>query len=357
MAHALDFSLGRAAIAFKANNGKPWHGYGAHILDSDGPAEIAAKAGLDYRVMSSPALYTVPNIAFDADQPESAENPKMLSRSYENRAVLYRDDTLEALSVMSDSHYTPAQPIQLLEGLFELTKDSGYEMDVAGALKGGRVVWALAKRKDGDGAIGRDIIQPYVLLLTSYDGTYARTARLTSVRVVCQNTVSLSGMLDAKTTSKQRNSAEFSLEKSNSLLSDLGQHDKAFADYLELSKQMAKQRMTPDTLQRFFAKLYAPKAFEDETKWLDSPLSWDKDKVTSNAKNNVATLHDIFKDSPGADLPSANGTLWGALNAVTFMQDHMARTKEDKRWESATIGNGNRVKDAALELAVSMLQR
>jgi phage/plasmid-like protein (TIGR03299 family) len=354
MSHDLDFSLGRAAIAYKASNGKPWHGYGAHIEDGMTAEQIAEIAGLNFRVEKAPAFYHVPNANFDPAKPVGADNLEMLTRSYENRAVLYRDDTLEALSVMSESHYTPAQPIELLNGLMELTKDSGFEMDVCGALRGGKVVWGLAKRVGEQGEIAGDVILPHVLLLSSYDGTYARTGRLTSVRVVCQNTVSLSGMIDAKTTTKQRNSAEFTLEKANDLFDNLGSYDKAFADYLEASRAMAGVKLSSDTLSRFFAKLYAPDALKDADNFLKTEINFDNKKVTTNQRNNVRDLLNIFRDSPGAELPSANGTLWGALNAVTFFQDHAARTKDNKRWESATLGAGNAKKDAALKLALSM---
>jgi phage/plasmid-like protein (TIGR03299 family) len=354
MSHALDFSLGKAAIAYNASEGKPWHGFGA-AKPEDAKWTLddwITNAGLDYEVHKSPAIYHVPNPNFDAKAPLSADNSPMQQRSYENRAVLYRTDTLEALSVMSESHYTPAQPRELLEGLFQLVEGNGFEMDVAGALRGGKVVWGLAKRIDGQGDIAGDVIKPYVLLLTSYDGSYARTGRLTSVRVVCQNTVSYSSFVDGNTTAKQRNNGEFD---ANKLFDQLGEFDNAFDEYMAAMRAMSDVKMTSDTLKRFFAKLYSPKALKNEEQWLKTELDFDREGVSSNQRNNVATLLDIFRDSPGSALPSADGTLFGALNAVTFYQDHAARTKNDLRWESATIGNGNRSKDKALEVAMEMV--
>ena len=349
MSHALDFTLGKAAIAYRASEGKPWHGFGGHISDDMNAAQIAQVAGVNYRVAKAPAFYSIPNPNFKEGDDESLA---MLTRSYENRAVMYRTDTGDPLSVMSESHYDPAQPIELLEGLMGLVKGNGFKMDVAGALKGGRVVWGLAKREEGQGDIAGDIILPYILLLTSYDGTYARTARATSVRVVCQNTVSLSAVMNAQTTAKQRNSGEFDADK---LFTQLGEFDSAFAEYVQAVKAMSKVRMTDDKLSRFFAKLYSPKALKDDSDWLRTELDFDREGVTSNQRNNVAQMVRLFTDSPGADKAAADGTLWGALNAVTFYQDHVARTKEGKRWESATIGNGNRAKDAAMSLALEML--
>ena len=124
---------------------------------------------------------------------------------------------------------------------------------------------------------------------------------------------------------------------------------------MTLLKDAAKRKVGSETLNRFFAKLYAPKAFKDSDNWLKSELDFDREGVTTNARNNFRDMLNIFRDSPGSELPSANGTLYGALNAVTFYQDQVARTKDDKRWESATLGNGNRMKDSALSLTMELL--
>jgi hypothetical protein len=49
----------------------------------------------------------------------------------------------------------------------------------------------LAKIGDGAPIIGQDIVRPYLLLTTSFDGSMATTAKLTAIRVVCHNTLSV----------------------------------------------------------------------------------------------------------------------------------------------------------------------
>lgn len=45
----------------------------------------------------------------------------------------------------------------------------------------------------GDGAsiVGQDVVRPYVLFATSYDGTMATIAKFTAIRVVCNNTMTM----------------------------------------------------------------------------------------------------------------------------------------------------------------------
>jgi phage/plasmid-like protein (TIGR03299 family) len=356
MSHELDFSKGFAAIAIGAGTDTPWHGLvNDYLTPDDTPETAVKKGGLDWSVHKSPVTYKV-------GQEE---------RSFENRSVLFRSDTGDALSVMSESHYVPAQPIDLVRGLYEVIRGSGFVIDCIMALKGGRVISALARREAEPGQLGDDIHLPYLGIMTSFDGTFARQANLTAIRRVCMNTVRFS-LADSQTvTAKQRNSRDFTIEKANDLFDKLGEFDKGFASYMETMRAMAAVKMTDDKLKRFFAKLYAPEVFTNEEQWQRSAMDWDKTKmregkerlvVSTNARNTIADLINLYRDSPGSSLPSADGTLYGAFNAVTYHVDHEARTKtrngesEDaKRWESASTGNGARMKEKALELASSLI--
>lgn len=345
MSHELDFSKGFAAIATGAGTEMPWHGHvNEYILPEDDAATIARKGGLDFTVEKSPVVYAIGNE----------------QRAFENKAVLYRSDTGEALSVMSQSHYVPAQPIELIEGLLEVVKGSGFVIDCVMALKGGKVISALARREAEPGQLGDDITMPYLGILTSFDGTFARQGSLTAIRRVCMNTVRFSlGNSETKTV-KQRNSREFTIEKANDLFDKLGEFDEGFANYMEVMRAMSKVKMSDSLASRFFAKLYAPDIFKDSDNWQKSTM--DEDNITTNKKNVILDLIEAYKDSPGSELKSAKGTLYGAFNAVTFHHDHAARTKtgkgeveECKRWESASLGNGARMKEKALELATEIV--
>jgi phage/plasmid-like protein (TIGR03299 family) len=331
MSHELDFSKGSAAIAYRGE--VPWHGFGNVIGANDSIKTIQKKAGLDYEVHPTPSLYMF--------------NDEL--REVKNRVQLVRSDTGESLSEMSGSNYKIRQPAEVLEFFKNLCDGGGLQINVAGALHGGKKVWALAERVGAGGTIGNDLIKPYILLVDSYDGTHATTARWTSVRVVCQNTLSFSEQ-DRKTQTKRKHSQEFGVD---GMQLELGEFDKSFKAYVETLKAMTKVKMTDDKLQRFFAKIYCPEVFKDEEKWTNSIL--DFEDTSTNKRNQIADLFNLNRDNLGAELPSANNTLYGALQTVTFFQDHIARTKGNKRFESATIGAGNRFKDDAHELALSLI--
>ena len=83
----------------------------------------------------------------------------------DDRFVLVRSDTHAALSIVSGD-YQIVQPTEVLEFYRELMRLYGYTLETAGALDGGRKVWALAKT-DISGAAddhGEDQLAAYILL-------------------------------------------------------------------------------------------------------------------------------------------------------------------------------------------------
>ncbi|GEQ77475.1 hypothetical protein CTTA_4480 [Comamonas testosteroni] len=102
----------------------------------------------------------------------------------------YRRDTQAPLSVVS-SRYQVVQPREVLEFYRDLTEVAGYELETAGVLKAGRKFWALARTGKSAVLKGKDVVNGYLLLATSCDGTLATVAMPTTVRVVCNNTLTI----------------------------------------------------------------------------------------------------------------------------------------------------------------------
>ena len=59
--------------------------------------------------------------------------------------------------------------------------------------------------------------------------------------------------------------------------------------------------------------------------------------------------------SPGSALASARGTLWGALNGVTYYADWSSRARsQQNRMFSAWFGSNDNLKTRAAEVAAEM---
>jgi phage/plasmid-like protein (TIGR03299 family) len=81
--------------------------------------------------------------------------------------------------------------MEILHFYRDLTEQSGFELETAGVLKGGKKFWALARTGQSSALKGKDVSNGYILLATACDGTLATTAQFTSIRVVCNNTLAI----------------------------------------------------------------------------------------------------------------------------------------------------------------------
>ena len=74
------------------------------------------------------------------------------------------------------------------------------------------------------------------------------------------------------------------------------------------------------------------------------------------AAKRVALLNTINTGAPGQKMASAKGTLWGAVNAVTYYLDHVCKSKsDDARLDKAWFGDNRVVKARAVDLAKAIL--
>lgn len=156
----------------------PWHELGNKV-DQPATAEVALeKGGLDWKV----ELVKIQT----AGTPSTPITRRM--------AVVRTDKDVEDPTRVLGIVHPGFRPMQNCEGiqLLEWLLGEGqniYHTD--GYLGKGEVVWVMA-RLPGDLTIrGRDIAEPYLLFSNSHDGTRAIDLRLTTVRVVCQNTLNL----------------------------------------------------------------------------------------------------------------------------------------------------------------------
>lgn len=68
--------------------------------------------------------------------------------------------------------YKVHQPAEVLEFFNTLVQSAGFTLEVAGAIKGGKRIWALANVNKAV-VLHDDAVRGYLLLSTSFDGTAA----------------------------------------------------------------------------------------------------------------------------------------------------------------------------------------
>jgi phage/plasmid-like protein (TIGR03299 family) len=321
----IDETTGRAAIAYAGQT--PWHGLGRQLTAGASIDTWTEEAGLAYTVLSSDVLYNTPATSEPQAWPE--------------RKVLHRSDTGAPLAVVSKD-YNVVQPAQVMDFFRKLADIGGFQMETAGALSHGRRVWALASVGEGAPVVDGDVVKPYLLLGTSYDGTMATVAKFTAIRVVCNNTITpaVNSTQDEinkgyiKSSVRVLHSERFDAD---AVRLQLGIVSNQFERFLVQSRQLAGVPMSTEQADAFIQELLKP---------------YHASAVAINESRAYKRIMDLFanRKAIGADIAGVSGTRWAALNAVTQLVDHERGRGTNTRLESAWFVTGAAMKNRALEL-------
>ena len=164
----------------------PWHSKGNAVTDE----------GAMY---SAPLFITACGLNWEAEK-------RQLSRkvgtdgAYElaNAWEVVRKSDGKILADMVGERYTILQNIEAFSWFQGWLDAKEAALHTGGALFGGSRIWALAKlNRDPMEIAAGDIVEKYVLLSHSHDGSLAIRVGFTPIRVVCHNTLSMAHKADA----------------------------------------------------------------------------------------------------------------------------------------------------------------
>ena len=289
----------------------PWHGLGNQLTPHQ-PIEVwAQQAGMDWQIESSNVSYMAEN--------HKGQN---LILPHDEQRVLYRSDTHAPLSVVSQ-RYQEVQPREILEFYRDLTEQSGFELETAGVLKGGRKFWALARTGKSTVLKGNDLVNGYVLLATSCDGSLATVAMPTTVRVVCNNTLSIA-VNGAEQAVKVSHRSNFDADV---VKQRLGIAVSQWDQFMYEMKVLSERKVSTKEANAYFETLLTQTTPQspDNT---PSGLRLLKPSSTPIIPNERAykKLQTMYGgQGRGAELTAAKNTAWGLLCAVTEFVDHEPR--------------------------------
>ena len=330
----------------------PWHGLG-NQLSQNQPIEVwAQQAGMDWRIESSDVSYMAQN-----------HRGQNIIMPFEEQRVLYRSDTHAPLSVVSQ-RYQEVQPTQILEFYRDLTEQSGFELETAGVLKGGKKFWALAKTGQTTALKGKDVSNGYILLATACDGTLATTAQFTSIRVVCNNTlaIALKGQNSSAGVVKVPHSTRFDADR---IKQQLGISVRAWDEHTYEMKQLSQRKVTQQEAAAYFDAVFNNSSLSptEQDEGIiqyyrqvanQAPNTPSKTEPNGRAMSKVMTMFNGH--GRGAELSSAKDTAYGLLCSITEFADHERRAMSaDHRLDSAWFGAGAGLKQRGLEQALRMI--
>jgi phage/plasmid-like protein (TIGR03299 family) len=317
MAHELEFVDGKAQMAYVGS--EPWHGLGVKVSADLTPDQMLEVAGLDWTVRKVPAYAEI-------DGTDIAIGRSALIRS--------RDNSI--LDIVSDD-WNPVQNEEAFEFFNEFVMAGDMEMHTAGSLKNGQIVWGLAKIKESFELFKGDRIDSYLLFSNFHKYGFSTDVRFTPIRVVCNNTLTLS--LNSKVERMVKVSHRKVFDPGN-VKEMLGIATDKLSKYKEMAEFLGSKQAKGEDIVEYFTRIF-PVTGSNENK---------KKEVSKNAQIAIDILH----TQPGAEF--AEGSWWTAFNAVTYMTDHLVGRSSDTRLTSSWYGANKGLKTKALELAVEMAE-
>lgn len=306
----------------------PWHGLGVALAERADLATALKVGGLNWKVEKMPLV--------------TAEDPPS---PVDRRVALVRSDRPAGHEgrVVGVAHpgFTPVQNDEA-GMLFDAVFGSGKKVyETGGYLGFGERIWLLAKL-DRVLTVGKkDALNTYALLANSHDGTMALTICLTTVRVVCQNTLSFA--LD-----QDRKSGAPSFRRS---------HSSTFREHAEAAKEFFQHSMKElDSVEEAFIDLSRKQCKKETATQIIAALVPFPPKPSGASRNPVVRKNwetrlrkaeeirrqiiELLGSGRGMELDTSAGTFWGLLNAVTEYVDHHTGKTDGDRLVHSLLGDG-----------------
>ncbi len=261
---------------------KPWHGLGTVVETAPTSAEAITLGGLDWKV--------IPEKLF---LPDGTETPLTAN---------VRETDHQFYGAVTD-RYKIVQNIEAFDFIDQLAKDGLVRYETVGSLAYGKRVFMTVKLNETRSILGDDF-ENYLVLTNAHDGKGAVRVIVTPVRVVCQNTLSLS--IREATNS-------WSIKHSGDVVSKMAVaketiiHTIGYLDSLEEEAEKYQQiKVSTFDFQAMLDNMF--------------PIESDASKtVVRNMESMKMAVEDAYIQS---DVVKFNGTGWGVLNAVSDVVGH-----------------------------------
>ena len=314
MSHELEMINGQAQMAYVGD--LPWHGLGVKVEENISPREMMVAAGVNWRVQE------VETFA-ELNGEKIATGMKALVRESDNKVL-----------TQVGKNWHPVQNEEAFEFFSEFVDAGKMKMHTAGSLKDGQIIWALAKVDDDFELFNGDKVESYMLFSNPHQYGKSIDVRFTPIRVVCNNTLTLSLNQSAENAVKLNHRKAFDAEEVKDML---GIARFKMNQYKEMAEFLGSRRTTDETMKRYFGNLLGMSNKNEE-------------ELSRTAQRAM----EVVIEQPGANF--AEGSWWSAFNAITYMTDHELGRSADTRLQSAWYGTNRKLKTQALELALEMAE-
>ena len=298
----------------------PWHKLGVSVSNDLTPVQMMDKAGLNWKVREVESF-----VEFDGKR--IATGQKSLVRETDGKILT---------NVGAD--WNPVQNETAFEFFNDFVMSGEMEMHTAGSLKGGQMVWALAKVGESFELFGDDRVDSYLLFSNPHQYGKSIDVRFTPIRVVCNNTLTFSLSSKKDNSVKVGHRTQFDPE---SVKESLGVAKSQLNTYKDMAEFLGSKRFTTDSLIEYYNTVF-PRTVDKRVQG--------KALSVETLSRNAKLAYDALEQQPGSKY--AEGSWWQAFNSVTYITDHVQGRNADNRLYSSWYGPNQSRKANALKSAV-----
>ncbi len=318
MAHQINFNEQTGKYSFFSVKEKAWHGLGQIVQDYPTSAEAIAYAGLDYNVVKSPL--------FTHGEGLSIGNEGIVTSTDEIKVPNYfatrRTDNNAILGVVGKD-YQIVQNRDAFSFFDSIVGGEGIIYETAGALGNGERIFITAKLPDHIKVGNGDMIEKYLFLTTSHDGSGSIMAAFTPVRIVCANTLN-AALHNCSNSIKIRHTsgAKERLEQAHKVM---GITNTLSVQMEAIFNQWAKVRITDKEVKKLIQAALVP-----NKEVLRNIQEGKEDELSTCFTNMCDTAYEYAFGNATQFLDTTAGTVFGAYNAVTGYYQNVRNYKNDE---------------------------
>lgn len=336
MAHNIYRNETTGQDSFFSVKEKAWHGLGQIVQDYPTSAEAIRFAGLDYEVEKRP-LFTKADILLGG-------NSGLLIGAQEidvpNYYATVRNDNNCVLGVVGRD-YEVVQNRDAFSFFDSIVGGDGILYETAGALGIGERIFITAKLPGYIRVGDDDLIEQYLFLTTSHDGSGSITAAFTPIRIVCANTLNAAMHRKSNTIKIRHTSgAKERLEQAHKLM---GMCNTLGIQMEHIFNGWSKIRITDSEVKKLIQLAMIP------NKEVLEKLRDGRDEELSTVYNNMVNrVYEYGMGNPTQQMDTTKGTLFGAYNAVTGYFQNVRNYKNDEaKLKSILLGGTAQIRTQA----------
>lgn len=304
-----------------ANDIVPWHKQGKVLSGYPSIDVMFDNSGLDWKVEKRPLLF------------KSSDGSIIDSGKF---GIIRNTD--DAFLGVSSDRYVLYQNEDAFKWCKQFTDTGLWVMETAGALKGGKVCWALLNQ-GSDAVGGVDEIKNYLLLNWAHDGSQSVQVGRTSIRVVCNNTLRFALRRDRDTISSVSHNSrlQYRLDQIGQLYRE---NEQAFSEQFENFEKMFKKR-----LAKFQQEEYVVRTAEDITSLVaDSDELRDNQRAEKRFNKVKDDLTYCINNGTGIATYGLRQTAWGTFNGVEeYIEKWRSPGRIKDRGSDVLFGVGNKL--------------